>query len=87
MYSLFNLSGMLYALLSGLRTYNIKEYYAGVLFGQVTILIAAIIWLAAAVISGEFYMKHAGERKSWVMMAWIFGIEIFLILLNLLFGG
>jgi hypothetical protein len=43
-------------------------YYPGVLTGQVVIVIGAILFLAYLVISGEYFFRHAGESKAWLIM-------------------
>jgi hypothetical protein len=56
-----------------------NEYRVGVLIGQMTVIIAAVIWLAAVVISGEYHLKHAGSAKSWRIILIMLGVEALII--------
>lgn len=61
-----------------------NEYRVGVLIGQVTVLVGALLWIASVIVSGEFHLKHAGERKSWVIIAWMLGIELTIVILGVI---
>ncbi len=76
--ALYRLSATLYALLVP-RPAAGNDYYPAVLVGQVTVFIGAIIWLAVMIISGEYHLRHPGERKSWIVFAWTIGVELALI--------
>jgi hypothetical protein len=43
-------------------------YYSGVLAGQVVILIGAILFIIYLVASGEYFYRHAGESRAWIIM-------------------
>jgi hypothetical protein len=78
-YSIYKLAIMVYALFG-------KDYYSGVVIGQVATLAAGLVWLVAIVFSGETLFKHAGENKTFRLLGWMIGIELVLIVLGIFFG-
>jgi hypothetical protein len=44
------------------------SFYSGVVIGQVTVIIGALLFLAYMIISGEYYWKHAGTARSWNLL-------------------
>ena len=78
-YSLHNLSGTIYALFG-------KDYYTAVVIGQVVAVIFGLAWIVIFIATAEFLIKHSAERFFWRLFAWIFGVELLIILLSLLFG-
>jgi hypothetical protein len=79
LYSLSKLASSLYALFG-------DTYYAGVLSGQLVAVLAGLGLLAMFIITGEYHLKHNGERRSWNLFGWVLGIELVIILAGLLFG-
>jgi hypothetical protein len=61
-----------------------RDYFAGVLSGQVVTVIAGLVWVMVIIGSGEYLFKHAGQRKAWIILAWLLGIELLIILLGVL---
>jgi hypothetical protein len=43
-------------------------YYPAVFTGQVVTIIGAVLFMAYMTISGEYYLKHWGESKSWTYL-------------------
>lgn len=80
-YHLHTLAMLLYGLFIS------RDYYPSVLAGQVAAVIGGIIWLFAIIASGEYHLKHAGERKSWQIIAWILGIEILIVAVGSIIAG
>ena len=64
-----------------------KEYSIGVLVGQASAIIAALIALGAIIVTGEYHLKHAGQRKSWQILAWMLGIEVLIIVVGIITTG
>ncbi len=79
LYSLSKLGATLYALLD-------NTYYAGVFTSQLTAVLAALGFIVMFIVTGEYHLKHVGERRSWILFAWVLGLEAVLILAGLLFG-
>ncbi len=82
-YSLFRLTPLLYALSTGKTTFSISENSLAVLIGQTTAIIGGIAWIIVVIGTGEYHLKHFGERKSWITFAWVLGVEIVLFLLGI----
>ncbi len=80
-YYLHSLSTLIYAILGG------REFWVGSLIGQVSALIAGILWLVIIIITGEYYLKHAGEKKTWKIIAYVLGAELLIILIGFLTTG
>lgn len=57
-----------------------KEFRVGELIGQGAVFFGALAWLAAIIGSGEYHLKHTGERKAWQISAWIFVIELVIVI-------
>jgi hypothetical protein len=82
MYALYSLSKLaitLYALLG-------DTYYAGVLTGQVTAVLAALAFIVMFILTGEYHLKHVGERRSWLLFGWVLAVELLIILAGLIFA-
>ncbi|MBE0697326.1 MAG: hypothetical protein IH586_10415 [Anaerolineaceae bacterium] len=79
LYSLSKLALTVYALFG-------DTYYEGVVTGQVAAIIAALGFIVMFIITGEYHLKHAGERRSWMLFGWVLGIELVIIFAGLLFG-
>ncbi len=82
LYAIYNankLATLIYSLIA-------KEYYIGVLVGQVTTVVAGLAWIVAIVAGGETWRKYAGGRRTWRLLGWVIGVELALILLGILFG-
>jgi hypothetical protein len=80
-YYLHELAVLFYGLFIG------KDYYTAVLIGQVSAIIGALIWLGSIIGSGEFHLKHAGQKKSWQIIAWMLAVEILIIAIGLITSG
>jgi len=87
-YATYQLSLAVFATATRQDPSTTGQFYTGVLTGQLTALFAGGLWLVAVIWSGEYALKHAGERRVWKIFAWMLGIEVLLILvawfLNLL---
>jgi hypothetical protein len=79
LYSLSKLASTIYALFG-------DTYYAGVLSGQLIAVLAGLGLIAMFIITGEYHLKHSGERRSWTLFGWVLGVELLIILSGLLFG-
>src|SRR5690606_29634972 len=80
-YYLHSLSTLIYAVLGG------REFWVGSLIGQVSAVIGGIIWLILIIVTGEYYLKHAGEKKTWKIIAYVLGAELLIILIGYLTTG
>lgn len=78
-YSSFRLATSAYALIG-------KDYYTGVLAGQVTAVVAGLVWIISVVVGGETLRSHAGESKIYRLLGWMIGIELLLIVLGFFLG-
>ena len=54
------------------------------LSGNITAILAGLLWIGVAVGGIEYHFRHVGERKSWRILAWTLGIEAALIVVSLL---
>ena len=53
-----------------------SSYESAVFFGHIITIILAFVVVGVAVGAGEYHAKHVGDRRSWRLFAWIFGIEL-----------
>lgn len=74
-YYLRELTILIYALVGS------RDYYIGVLTSQVVTIVGGLLWVIVIIGTGEYHLKHAGERKSWRIFAWTIGIELLIIAL------
>lgn len=86
-YELQALTRLSFYAIRGAQNLTYQDNQAANLIGQISVIVGGIGLLAAIIGTGEFYMKHAGERKSWKIAIWILGVEILLIILGLIFVG
>lgn len=75
---LHSLSTLVYAALGG------REFWVGSLIGQATAIIGGVICLAVIIVTGEYYLKHVGEKRVWKIIAGVLGIEVLIILMGIL---
>jgi hypothetical protein len=53
-----------------------SSYESAVFFGQIITIALAFVVVGVAVGAGEYHAKHVGDRRSWRLFAWVFGIEL-----------
>lgn len=78
-YAVIRLSQMVFALSTSQSMQSVGLYYSTVLTGQIAALVSGGVWLVMVIWSGEYSLRHVGERRLWKIFAWIIGIEVFLI--------
>ncbi len=57
------------------------------LWGNIIVVVAAILAVGFIIASGEYHRKHHGKPRSWRLFAWTFGVGLAIPLLALLLGG
>ncbi|NLG96535.1 MAG: hypothetical protein GX491_04160 [Chloroflexi bacterium] len=80
-YYIYALSILVYSILGG------SQFFAGILVGQVSALVSGMIWVALMIVTGEYYLKHIGEKKIWKIAATVIGIQLIIILVGLFATG
>lgn len=85
-YSIIRLSVLIFAVVTGQGMQTVGLVYTGVFVGQIAAVVSGGLWLVAAIWSGEYAIKHVGERRLWKVFAWMLGVELFLIFMALFFG-
>jgi uncharacterized membrane protein len=53
-----------------------RETRPALLFGNVIVVLAAIVLVAFIVISTEYHRKHFGKHESWDLFAWTLVVEL-----------
>ena len=64
-----------------------RDAAAALLWGNVIVIVAAVLAVGFIIASGEYHRKHNGKPRSWRLLAWTFGIGLAIPLLALLLGG
>ncbi len=57
------------------------------LWGNIIVVVAAILAVGFIIASGEYHRKHHGKPRSWRLFAWTFGVGLAIPVLALLLGG
>ncbi|HLV37037.1 MAG TPA: hypothetical protein VKY59_18070 [Spirillospora sp.] len=52
---------------------------------NVSTILAGLAWLTVAVGGMEYHFRHMGQRRSYRLFAWTLGIEMALLIINVLF--
>jgi hypothetical protein len=63
------------------RTPYDEAFWGGVTLSNLLVLLLALGVVVLAVGTGEFHAKHVGTRRSWLLFAWVFGVELGIFLL------
>lgn len=53
----------------------------GIMIGQFTLVLMALLWLAYVFGSGEYHWRHAGQPGSWTILIWAVAIELLILIL------
>jgi hypothetical protein len=80
-YAVYQLALTVFALVTRQDLRTISQFYTGVLTGQITAFCSGAVWLAAIIWTGEYALRHVGERRLYKIFAWMIGIEALLILI------
>lgn len=80
-YYIYALSILIYSILGG------SQFFAGILVGQISALVSGLIWVAVIIVTGEHYLKHVGEKRTWTTAASVIGIQLIIILVGLFATG
>lgn len=84
-YNLHALSMLAFQAIKG-HQFTPSDFNTGRLIGYLVIFFGGLGWIATAILSGEYHLKHAGEVKSWKIIAWFLGIEILIIAVGYFIG-
>ncbi len=52
-----------------------RDYWTGVVLRDASVIVLGIAWLALVIFTAEYHWKHVGQRVSWRLFAWVFGVE------------
>lgn len=80
-YYTYTLAIFVYDMLGG------RQVFTGVFLGQITALISGLIWLGVIIVTGEYHLRHAGEKKSWKLLAVVLGIQLLIIVVGIVTTG
>lgn len=50
-------------------------YWSGVVLRDASLVVLGILWLALVIFTAEYHWKRVGQRASWRLFAWVFGVE------------
>lgn len=50
-------------------------YWSGVVLRDASVIVLGILWLALVIFTAEYHWKRVGQRTSWRLFAWVFGVE------------
>lgn len=85
-YQLHALSILAFQAIKGPQNFTPSDFNTGRLISYLVILLGGLGWIAAVILSGEYHLKHAGEAKSWKIIAWSLGVEILIIAVGYFIG-
>ena len=64
-----------------------RDNAVALLWGNIIVVLGAILFVGYAIASGEYHRKHFGTARSWRLIVWALAIGVAIPLLALLLGG
>ena len=76
-----------------LRLFNViveeygREYWVGFNVQTVAALVLGLVVISMAIVSGETYLRHHGNRRAWRMAAIVVAVELAVLFLGYFFSS